>query len=102
MARYIDLEKKDFFRVIVSYQKIDRDGAEGPIRTSTLGPYDKPSYARGAASQHVYSRCWGWRNTRLIERRVQQLVAVGTVTVVTDENGNEERTLGARLEWKDV
>lgn len=101
MARYIDLEKKDFFRVIVSYQHVDRDGTEGPIKTSTLGPYDKPSYARGAAFQYA-TRGWGWRRTRLIERRVQQLVAVGTVTTVTDENGNEERTLGARLEWKDI
>jgi len=101
MARYTDLEKTDFYRVIVSYQHVDGEGKEGPIKTSTLGLYDKPSYARGAAFQYA-SGYWGWRRTRLIERRVQKLVAVGTVTVVTDENGNEERTLGARLEWKDI
>lgn len=92
----------EFYRVIVSYQQVtypnlDRNNPQyGPIQTAMLGPYTRASAARGAASAHV-----GWRN-RLIERRVQKLTAVGTITTVIDENGNEEKTLGARLEWQDV
>ncbi len=102
MAKRLDPVRLDFHRVIVSYQRVtypnfDRNNPQyGPILTETLGPYEKVSTARGAAASFVR-----WRH-RLVERRVQKLVAVGTITTVVDENGNEEKKLGAHLEWRDV
>lgn len=100
MAKRLDPVSTEFYRVIVSYQRRERPSYEnpeyGPVQTDTLGPYKTVGTARGAASAYV-----DWRS-RLVERRVQKLVPVGTITTVVDENGNEEKKLGARLEWRDV
>lgn len=69
---------------------------EPSYSTTYLGTYES-KFVAGSASSN-----FGNGFDRTIERRYQKLTAVGTITTVVDENGNETKTLGARLEWVDA
>lgn len=70
---------------------------EPTYSTTYLGAYES-KFVAGSASSNFGNSMYG----RTIERRYQKLTAVGTITTVMDENGNETKTLGARLEWVDA